>query len=107
MKFFIPAVLLLATESIAVRVTYSFKYTEGGIDNHGGFTTKNGGTIPDDKEQSVIDNMGTWSDHKYTATKSTSGVNLVKITNNHPPQHSGEAKSQLEDAQKILKKHTK
>ncbi|KAJ6783489.1 hypothetical protein PWT90_10618 [Aphanocladium album] len=107
MKFLATAILLLATEAVATRVAYSFSFTEGGIEGKGGKTTKNGKSIPDDKEQSVIDHIGEWSDHKYAATKSGKGVNLITVTNVHPPKTSGEAKDQLADAQKIVIKHTK
>ncbi|KAJ3476020.1 hypothetical protein NLG97_g9264 [Lecanicillium saksenae] len=108
MKFFTTALLLLITEAVATRVAYSMGFTEGGVEGKGGVTTKNGKKpIPDDKEESLIEHMGNWSDNKFKATKSTSGVNLVTITNVHKPKHSSEAKDQLEEAQKIVNKHMK
>ena len=93
------AVLVLATDVFAARITYNAKYTDG---DKIARTTKNA-EVPDDKEQSILDNMGTWSDDKYTATKSKH--NIVVVTNAKPAASKGKASEEVQEMQSIVSKN--
>ena len=100
-KVLLLAFFLLATDVFAARITYSAKY-----DNNGKVarTTKNA-EVPDDKEQLILDNMASWSDDKYGASKSKH--NIILVVNNEPAASKGKASEEVQEMVEIVAKNTK
>ena len=102
LKVLLLAFLLLATDAFAARINYSAKYKDGDKTQR---TSKNG-NVPDDKEQSILDNMKTWSNSKYEAHKNTK-VNIIQVTNVQEAASKGKASEEVQDMQKIVNEHIK
>ena len=102
LKVLLLAFLLLATNVFAARINYSAKYKDGDKTQR---TSKNA-NVPDDKEQSILDNMKTWSDNKYEAHKSTR-VNIIQVTNIVEAASKGKASEEVQDMQQIVNDHIK
>ena len=100
-KVLLLAVLLLATDVFAARINYSAKYTDGDRISR---TSKNA-NVPDDKEQSILDNMKTWSNDKYTATKTRHGI--IQVANVEPAASKGKASEEVQDMESIVRKNIK
>ncbi|GAB0134811.1 hypothetical protein EsDP_00003167 [Epichloe bromicola] len=69
MKFIPVALFYFAAEALAGRIQYSTGYTTGGVSGNGGIENKAAGTIPDNKDDLVINNMGTWSNNEFNAKR--------------------------------------
>ncbi|KAI9722707.1 MAG: hypothetical protein M1812_001638 [Candelaria pacifica] len=95
------AFLLLATNVFAARINYSAKYKDGDKTSR---TSKNA-NVPDDKEQDILDNMKSWSNDKYTASKSK--FNIIQVINVEEAASKGKASEEVQDMQSIVSKHIK
>ena len=87
------AALLLATNVLAGRISYSASYTNGDKTQR----TQKLSNVPDDKDDLIVDNMQTWSDGKYTA--SVSRHNIVVVANVVGAASKGLASEQVQDMQ--------
>ncbi|PWY82088.1 hypothetical protein BO70DRAFT_362034 [Aspergillus heteromorphus CBS 117.55] len=105
MKLLSLAILLLVTEAIASKVSYSTKYTEGGISGKGANEVKAGGTIDDDKDDTVLD-IASWSENKFTAKRNArSGV--IIVSKNGSVKTKSEATESNNEAQQAVNKKLK
>ncbi|PWY81716.1 hypothetical protein BO94DRAFT_148283 [Aspergillus sclerotioniger CBS 115572] len=97
------AALLLASQALATRITYSTKYTTGNIGDKGGRATKNAGTVTEEQEKEIIANIGTWSDHHITAQiQEKTGILLVI---SETVETKGQAATANQNAQHIVNQH--
>ncbi|OOF90242.1 hypothetical protein ASPCADRAFT_212139 [Aspergillus carbonarius ITEM 5010] len=97
------ATLLLASQALATRITYSTKYTTGNLGNKGGYATKNAGTVTEEQEKEIIANIGTWSDHRVSAhIQERTGILLVTSDS---VETKGEAATANQNAQHIVQQH--
>lgn len=79
LKLITFAALLLACQVFAARITYSAYNKSGGINKTGNWENKAGGRIPDDKDEELLNDIGDWSDGKFTASQNArTGVIIVK-----------------------------
>ena len=101
LKALLLASLLLTTEVLAARITYSAKFHDGHKIPH----TSKLGNVPDDKEQDILDNMAHWSDNKYSAKKSKH--NMILVVNAEAAASRGKASEEIQEMQSIVHKHTK
>ena len=92
-KVILLALLLLATNILAVRVTYSGTYTGQKV----GERTQLLDTVDDDKGEQILGNMATWSDNKYKASKSRSVPNMIIVTNNVKAASKAEASEMVQE----------
>lgn len=97
-KVLFLAFLLLATNALAVRVTYSAKYTGQAV----GERTQKLATVDDDKGEQILDHMSTWSGGKYTASRSTRVANMIIVVNVVEAASKGAASDMLQDMQTIV-----
>lgn len=97
-KVLLLAFLLLATNVLAVRVTYSAKFTGQKV----GERTSKLATVEDDKGEQIVEKMGTWSNGKYTAKKSGSAANMITVTNVVEAPSKGAANDMVQDMQHIV-----
>ena len=100
-KALLLAFFLLATDVFAARINYSAKYKNGDKTDR---TSKNK-NVPDDKEQSILDNMKAWSDNKYDATKSRH--NLIQVVNAEAASSKGAASEEVQEMESIVTKNIK
>ncbi|RAK99097.1 uncharacterized protein BO80DRAFT_503627 [Aspergillus ibericus CBS 121593] len=68
LKVFAVAVLLLSSQAFAGRIVYKTKYSSGGVDRKGGDETKNAGRITDEQRDTILKDIGTWSENKISAS---------------------------------------
>jgi len=101
LRVLLLAFLLLATDVFAGRISYTAKYTIGGNMQR----TSKLANVPNDKEQLIIDNMGAWSDNKYTASHSKH--NMVLVTNVEAAASKGQASEEVQEMQTIVNQHIK
>lgn len=74
--------LLLVANVQAGRITYTCLDNTGGVNKKGKIETKNGGRVPDDQMQVIIDNIPTWSGGEYsTVENASSKILIVKCVN--------------------------
>lgn len=90
------AVFLLAAEVFGARINYSAKYAVG---NKIERTSKNG-QVPDEAQDSIIQNMRTWSGGAYSA--SLSKHNIIQVVNNAAAASKGAASGQVQQMQTIV-----
>ncbi|KAJ8062849.1 hypothetical protein OCU04_008104 [Sclerotinia nivalis] len=102
-KLLFLCLLLLATETLAIRLNYSAKYQGGKAAT---FVSKNAGTIDDAIGDNIVKHMGTWSSGKYIATKSELR-NLVTVKNASAAASKGVANDEVAEMQSIVNKNTK
>ena len=102
LKVLLLAFLLLTTEVFAVRINYSAKFQSGSEVKR---TSKNGKTVPDDKEQDIISNMGSWSEDKYSASKSAHG--FIQVINVKVAASKGEGNDEVKEMESIVKRNIK
>ncbi|KAI4128810.1 MAG: hypothetical protein LQ347_004031 [Umbilicaria vellea] len=100
-KVLLLSILLLASDVFAARINYSAKYKDG---DKIARTSKNA-QVPDDKEQSILDHMKTWSGDKYEATKSK--FNFIQVTNVEAAASKGKASEEVQEMQSIVAKNIK
>lgn len=106
MKFLPVAILLLATEALSSKISYSTGYKKGGINGKGGIENKAGGTIPDDKDNDVLEHMKKWSDDKFQA-KRNDRTKIIIVSRIDKVDTKGEADDANNAAQQIVNKHIK
>ena len=92
---------MLATDVFAARINYSAKFTDQNGVVH---RTQKLGSIDDDKADLVVNNMGTWSDNKYSATLSRH--NMVMVVNAVAAGSKGEASQEVQDMQSLVNQNT-
>jgi hypothetical protein len=98
-KVLLLAFLLLATNVLAVRVTYSAKFTGQKV----GERTSKLATVEDDKGTQIIEKMATWSNGKYTAARSASAaVNMINVVNAVEAPSKGAASDMVQEMQTIV-----
>lgn len=100
-KVVLLAFFLLAIDVFAARVVYSAKYKVLGEVKR----EKKNANVPDHKEQSVLDNMKSWSDKKYDAEKSRH--NMVLVVNAEPAEAKGKANDEVQEMQSMVNKNIK
>ncbi|KAH8694214.1 hypothetical protein BGW36DRAFT_430233 [Talaromyces proteolyticus] len=106
LKFLTVAVFLLVSQVFAGRVTYTAYDKTGGISKKGKWEQKAGGSIPDDKDDDLIQNIGVWSSHQYTAARNArSGVIIVKAV--QEGKNKNEATTLNNRGQQIVNEHIK
>jgi hypothetical protein len=101
LKVLLLASLLLATDVFAARINYSAKYTDGDKIAR----TSKLLEVPDDKEQLILDDMGKWSDNKYSASKSK--YNFIQVINAEPAASKGKASEEVQEMQSIVNQNIK
>ena len=97
-KVLLLAFLLLATNVLATRVTYSGKFTGQKV----GDRTQKLATVDDHKGEQIVENMATWSNGKYTASKSGSAVNMITVVNAVAAASKGQASEMVQEMQTIV-----
>ncbi|MCJ1278048.1 hypothetical protein MMC21_005862 [Puttea exsequens] len=102
LKVFFLAFLLLATNVLAARIRYNASFPHNGITDS---TGKNGGRIDDSKVQVIVDNIGSWSDNKYSATF-RADLNLITVTNVNAAASSNDAHDEVKDMEHVVKNNT-
>ncbi|ODM21480.1 hypothetical protein SI65_02324 [Aspergillus cristatus] len=103
-KALLLATLLLATQAIASRISYSTGYTTGGVNGHGGNEQKAGGTIPDNQDDLVLHNMGNWSHNRFQAHRNARS-HVIIVSSVHRVKTKGEAASANNAAQQLVNQH--
>ena len=96
-KALILTFLLLAADVLAVRCTYSVTATDIASGKPGARTQKLA-EVDQDKADSIVANMGTWSDGKYAAKKS-SVPNMITVTGKTT---SSQANDMVQDMQHVV-----
>ncbi|KAF9879061.1 hypothetical protein CkaCkLH20_03294 [Colletotrichum karsti] len=98
---------LLACEAFASKITYACRYNGKDLQGKDKVVTeqKAGGTIPDDKDDDVVNDIGKWSNNDFSAKKNAR-TGIVIVTNTKVAKNKAEATDQNNEAQQIVKKHT-
>ncbi|KAI8965297.1 hypothetical protein F5Y11DRAFT_344738 [Daldinia sp. FL1419] len=100
-KTTLAVILLLATEALAARISYSAKYA----DNFEVRRFQKLAIIPDEKAGGVIEHMGTWSNSRYTAK--ASHHDMIIVSNTVPALSKNDATAEVEEMQSIVRQHIK
>lgn len=106
-NFVALAALLLAGEALASKIAYACRYNGKGIDGKDRVVTeqKAGGTVPDDKDNDVLNDIGTWSSNKFSAKKNAR-TGIIIVTNTEVAADKSTATNENNEAQSLVKKHT-
>lgn len=79
LKLITLAGLLLASQAIASRISYTAYNKSGGVNKSGNWETKAGGRIPDERDEEVTTDIGEWSNGRFSAAQNTrTGIIIVK-----------------------------
>jgi cell fate regulator YaaT (PSP1 superfamily) len=107
-KVFLLAVLLLATEALAININYTAKYNGKDLKGNAATQTekKAGGSLTDEQGQEVIEKMGEWSNNKFKATKSRV-ANIITVVNTSNAKDKNDATSEVNEAQQLVNKNIK
>lgn len=98
-KVLLLAFLLLATNVLAVRVTYVAKFTGQLVTDR----TSKLATVDDHKGEQIIEKMATWSNGKYKAARSGSAaVNMINVVNVVEAPTKGVATDMVQEMQHIV-----
>ena len=98
------AVLLLAADVFATKITYSCRNGAVEKGKPGARETKGGGTVSDEFGTEIIENMGEWSGHRFKAVKNTkSGVIIVTSTDG--AESKTEATTKNNEGEQIVNSH--
>ncbi|OJJ66432.1 hypothetical protein ASPBRDRAFT_49070 [Aspergillus brasiliensis CBS 101740] len=103
LKLILLAAFFLLSEAFAVRISYWAYDKTGGLQKKGKYEQKNGGEIPDDKEDYLIQNIGTWSNHAYTAEKTVRNIIVVKAVDK--TQTKSGATHLIQVAESLVRQH--
>lgn len=106
-NFFALAAILLAGEALASKITYACRYNGKGLDGKDKMVTeqKAGGTIPDGKDNDVLNDIGTWSSNKFSARRNAA-TGIIIVTNTELAADKSTATDENNEAQSLVKKHT-
>ena len=96
-KALVFAFLLLATEVLATRCTYSVKHSDIASGMPGNHNSKLA-EMDQDKADSVVTNMGTWSGGKYQAKKSRA-PNMIIVSGTTT---SSQSNAMIQDMQHVV-----
>lgn len=98
------AALMLATQVCAGRISYSTSYKQGGIRGDGATEQKAGGTIPDDKDDLVLDNIKDWSNDRFKAKRNIRSQVII-VSSKEKVDSKDEALTANNDAQQLVNQH--
>lgn len=107
-NFLTIAAILLAGETLASKISYTAQYNGKDLKGNASVQTekKAGGTIPDDKDDDVVNNIGTWSSHKFSAKKNAR-TGIIIVSNTTPAADKSTATNENNEAQQLVNKHIK
>ena len=94
--YLLVGLLLLTSDVLAVRVTYSATFVGQKV----GERTSRLATVDDDKAESIVENMGKWSNDRYQAAN---GRHMVLVTNKVAAASRKQATDMIEDMQRVVK----
>ncbi|KAB8078492.1 hypothetical protein BDV29DRAFT_152610 [Aspergillus leporis] len=104
LKLIALAAFLLVNEAFAARIAYWAWDKTGGLKKEGKWEQKNGGEIAEDKEKLLLDNIGTWSNHRFTANKN-SRSNIIVVKAVDKTQDKSGATRLIQEAESIVRQH--
>ncbi|KAK7744643.1 hypothetical protein SLS53_003530 [Cytospora paraplurivora] len=101
--FITLAAILLAGDALASKISYACRYNGKDLKGNAKVVSeqKAGGTIPDDKDNDVINNIGTWSSHKFSAKKNAR-TGIIIVTNATPADSKSAATTENNEAQQLV-----
>lgn len=103
-KVLLFTLLVIVSEGFAARLVYSASYLEPNGKTRG---NRHLAELDDDKEDAVLQNMGTWSENKYKANKNAR-LNLITITPVTVPVANRDASTEaIKDMRHIVATNTK
>ena len=100
--FLLLGVLALVTNVLSVRINYAAKITGGGV---GDRVTKNGGTIPDEHADLVLNGVHGWSNGEFRAARSRHAPNLITIQQTQEFPNSNAANTAVQNIQHRVSQH--
>ena len=102
LKVLMFALLLLAADVLAVRCTYSVTHSDVAAGKPGQRNSKLA-EMDQDQADSVVENMGTWSNGKYSAKKARL-PNMITVSGTTT---SSQSNAMIQDMQHIVQTHYK
>lgn len=100
------ATLMVATQVFASRINYTTEFTKGGAGGHGGSETKTS-QIPDTKDQEVLKDVATWSNHRFEAKRNPLVPSIIQVTSVKKVQTKEDATKANNEAYNLVEKHIK
>lgn len=101
-KVLLLAFLLLATITLATRVTYSGKFAGNAVTSR----TQTLAVVDDHKGEQILEHMTMWSDGKYTASRSRQ-PNMIIVVNVEVAASKGKASEMIQEMQTIVNNNYK
>ena len=100
LKILLLALCLLATNILAVRVTYSAKFTGQKASEH----TQRLDTVDDDKGVQILEHMFAWSGGKYMASR-VRVLNMILVVNVEAAESKGRASEMIQQMVSIVSRN--
>lgn len=98
------SVLALASNVFAARLQFLAKYSEGGLQGHGGTEKKAAGECDSKNDDSLISKASEWSGGAFHARRARL-PNMIYVESVHTYQTQGQASSAIQHAIPSIKRH--
>ena len=99
---FLLASLLLASNALAIKVTY---YAKVAGSNAPGAMSNKATEVDDEKGSAILSRMSTWSDDKYKAVNAKVGPARITVSPVTAPKTPAQATEMINEMQSLVVKH--